>query len=192
MKSRVLQNARFTSTTEQRLAEEFDVHPLWTESDPGKFLGQHGREFVALATSGGVGADARLIKALPSLKLIASRGVGFDKIDLDACRRHRVAVCNTPGVLNDCVAELACGALIYVARDLCRADRFVCRGDWMRGRFPLSSRVSGKRLGILRLGRIGRTVARRASGFDMEVRYHNRQPVADVLYDYQPSPVELA
>ena len=192
MKPRVLQNARFTPAMEDRLAEQFDVHRLWIEADVGAFLAQHGDEFVAVVTNGAVGVDAALIDALPSLRLIASRGVGFDRIDLAAARQRNVAVSNTPGVLNDCVADLAIGALLAVARNVCSADRFVRRGDWLNGRFPMSTRVSGKRLGILGLGRIGRTVARRASGFDMAIRYHNRLPAADVVYGYEASVVELA
>lgn len=177
---------------EDRLAEQFDVHRLWIEADVGAFLAQHGDEFVAVVTNGAVGVDAALIDALPSLRLIASRGAGFDRIDLAAARQRNVAVSNTPGVLNDCVADLAIGALLAVVRNVCSADRFVRRGDWLNGRFPMSTRVSGKRLGILGLGRIGRTVARRASGFDMVIRYHNRQPAADVVYGYEASVVELA
>jgi len=189
---RILQNARFTPAMEERLASEFDIRPLWSETDPNAFLAARGGEFVALATTGGVGADAKLIDALPALRLIASRGVGFDKIDVGAAHRRGVAVSNTPGVLNDCVADLAFGALIAVARNLCVADRFVRHGDWHRGRFPMSTRVDGKRLGILGLGRIGRTVAKRASGFDMDIRYHGLHAAADVPYRYVPSPVELA
>jgi hydroxypyruvate reductase len=68
----------------------------------------------------------------------------------------------------------------------------VRRGDWERGRFPMMTRISGKRLGIVGLGAIGRTIARRASGFDMEVRYHNRREAAGVTYAYEPSLPELA
>ena len=192
MKPQVLQNARFTPATEAKLAAEFDIHPLWAESDPAAFLAQRGGEFVAVATTGGIGVDAALIDALPGLKLIASRGVGVDKLELDAARRRGVAVSNTPGVLNDCVADLALGALLAVSRRLCQADRFVRRGDWQRGRFPLSTRVSGKRLGIVGLGRIGRTVALRASGFNMEIRYHDVKALADVAFGYEAALVDLA
>jgi lactate dehydrogenase-like 2-hydroxyacid dehydrogenase len=101
-------------------------------------------------------------------------------------------VSNTPDVLTDCVADLAFGLLIDVARGLSAADRFVRRGDWKRGQFPLATRVSGKRLGVLGLGRIGRAVAKRAAGFDMETRYHNRTPLADLAYGYEASLVDLA
>jgi lactate dehydrogenase-like 2-hydroxyacid dehydrogenase len=129
---------------------------------------------------------------LPALRVIVSRGVGFEKIELIAAKKRGIAVSNTPDVLNDCVADMAIGALLCAARGLCAADRFVRRGDWQRGRFAMSTRVSGKRLGIFGLGRIGRTVAKRASGFDMKVRYCSRRKVADVDYGYEPSLVELA
>jgi hydroxypyruvate reductase len=192
MSQRLLQNGRFTAAMEATLNQEFDVHPLWREPDSDAFLAQRGAEFVGLVTTGGVGADAKLIDALPRLKVIASRGVGFDKIDLDAARRHGVSVSNTPGVLTGCVADYAFALLLCVARKLCNADRFVHQGEWQKGRFPMATRVHGKRLGILGLGRIGRTVAKRASGFDMEVHYHDVQAFADVPYTYESSLVELA
>jgi hydroxypyruvate reductase len=192
MRPRILQNARFTPAMEESLASEFDLHPLWRETDAAAFLASRGAEFTGLVTTGAVGVDAALIDALPALRVIASRGVGFDKIDLEASRRRGVAVSNTPGVLTDCVADMAFGALVCAARGLCAADRFVRRGAWRSGRFPMSARVAGKRLGILGLGRIGSAVARRALGFDMELRYHNRRAVPEADYAFERSLVELA
>lgn len=191
MKKQILQNGRLMPALESMLAEEFDVHPLWNEADPQAFLAQHGARFSALVTSAPLGASAELIDALPKLEVIASFGVGFDKLDLEAVKEKGVRVSTTPGVLNDCVADLAFGLLIDVARGISAADRFVRRGDWMKGRFPVTSRVSGKRLGIVGLGRIGQAIARRAAGFDMEVAYMNRGP-AQVPYRYEPSLAALA
>jgi len=192
VKPRLLQNARLTPAMEALLAEEFEVHQLWRDDDAAALIAKRGGEFTGLVTTGAVGADALLIDALPALKVIASRGVGFEKIDLEAARRRGVAVSNTPDVLTACVADFAIGALLCVARKLCLADRFVRRGDWQGGRFPMSARVSGKRLGILGLGRIGRAVAKRASAFDMEIRYHNLHPIPESAYGYESSLVELA
>ncbi|HEY9446159.1 MAG TPA: 2-hydroxyacid dehydrogenase [Burkholderiales bacterium] len=185
-------NARLSPEFERRLAGEFRIHPLWQEQDAVAFLARHGGEFAGVVTTAPVGASAALIDALPNLRVIVSRGVGYDAIDLDRARGRRISVSNTPGVLTACVADLAFGALIAAARGLCAADRFVRRGDWRRGRFPMTTRVNGKRLGILGLGAIGRAIARRASGFDMEVRYHNRRAVPDVPYIYESSLPELA
>jgi lactate dehydrogenase-like 2-hydroxyacid dehydrogenase len=192
MKPRILQNGRLSPALEKTLLEEFDTHPLWKEPHPAQFLAKQGGEFSGLVTSAMVGADATLIDALPALKVIASRGVGHDTIDMDAAKRRGIRVSNTPGVLTDCVADLAFGALIAVARSLAAADRFVRRGDWARGRFPTTTRVSGKRLGIFGLGRIGRTIARRGSGFDMEIGYTDLRAQDDVPYVFHSSLTELA
>ena len=82
----------------------------------------------------------------------------------------------TPDVLDDCVADLAFGLVLATARRIPDADRHVQAGRWPGGPYPLATRVSGKRLGIVGLGRIGRAVARRAAGFDMALRYHGRAP----------------
>ncbi|MFZ5549683.1 MAG: 2-hydroxyacid dehydrogenase [Pseudomonadota bacterium] len=177
---------------EARLAEAYDLHRLHDEPDRTGFLAARGADFDALVTSAPVGADAALIDALPNLKVIAGFGVGFDKVDQAAALRRGVKVSNTPDVLNDCVADLAFALLLDVARGVSAADRFVRRGDWLNGRFPITTRASGKRLGILGMGRIGSTVAERASGFGMTVGYCNRQPVAGLGFTYHASPVELA
>jgi lactate dehydrogenase-like 2-hydroxyacid dehydrogenase len=192
MKPPVLQHGRLMASLERALAERFDLHGLWQEADPKAFLAAHGHRFVALATSARFGADRALIEALPKLAVIASFGVGVDAIDLDAARERGVAVSNTPDVLTGCVADLAFGLLIDVARRLTAADRFVRRGDWRKGQFPLARRVWGGNLGIVGLGRIGEAVARRAGGFDMTVRYHNRRIVENCRYDYEASLPALA
>jgi len=192
VKPRILQHGRLMASLEAALDEHFDVHPLWRETDPRAFLAAHGAGFTGLATSARYGADRALIEALPRLAVIASFGVGVDTIDLPAAREHGVAVSNTPDVLTDCVADLAFGLLIDVARRLSAADRFVRRGDWPKGPFPLATRVSGKRLGIIGLGRIGAAIARRAGGFDMPVRYHNRRIVEGSPYEFEASAPALA
>jgi lactate dehydrogenase-like 2-hydroxyacid dehydrogenase len=192
LKPRILQHGRLMASLEAALAEHFDVHPLWRENDRKAFLAAHGAEFVGLATSARYGADRALIEALPSLRVIGNFGVGVDTIDLAAARERGVAVSNTPDVLTDCVADLAFGLLIDVARRLSAADRFVRRGDWLKGPFPLATRVWGKRLGIVGLGRIGAAIAKRAGGFDMTVRYHNRRIVENSPYEYEASLPALA
>ena len=192
MKPRLLQNGRLSADLEKTLTEEFDTYPLWKAADASTFLAKHGGEFSGLVTSAMVGADARLMDSLPALKVIASRGVGYDTIDVAHARQRGIQVSNTPGVLTDCVADLAFGGLIAVARSLAAAERFVRRGDWARGRFPMTTKVSGKRIGIFGLGRIGRTIARRASGFDMKVGYTDLHAHSGVDYEFKPSLVDLA
>ena len=192
MNKTILQHGRLLPSLEAALSREFDLHPLWSESDPDAFLARHGNRFVGVVTSAPVGASAALMQSLPALKVISSFGVGFDRIDLDAARSHGIHVSNTPNVLNNCVADLAIGLIIDAARGMSSADRFVRRGNWQQGRFPLATQVTGKRLGIVGLGRIGRAVAKRAAGFDMEIRYTNTHAVEDVSHEFVPALRDLA
>jgi lactate dehydrogenase-like 2-hydroxyacid dehydrogenase len=174
------------------LAQEFDTTVLSAQADPQQFLAAHGSEFAYLVTSASMGASASVIQALPALRGISSFGVGFDALDQDAILAKSARVGYTPGVLDDCVADLAFALLLDSARRLAAADRFVRAGLWPTKRFGVYTRASGKRLGILGMGRIGRQVARRASGFDMEVAYHNRRPVTDSPHRYFDSLQALA
>jgi hydroxypyruvate reductase len=192
-KHKILQAGRLMPELEARLAAEFDVHRLADEADPEAFLARRGAEFVGLATSaGGAGAGPSLMAALPALKVISSFGVGLDQIDLAQAARRAIPVGHTPEVLNDCVADIAMTLMLDVARGASAADRFVRRGDWPRAKFPLMRKVSGQRLGIVGLGRIGRTIAKRATGFEMEIRYHSRRPVEGAAWPHEASLVELA
>lgn len=147
---------------------------------------------TAVVTSAPVGVPAAWLAQLPALKVVSSFGVGLDRLPLDAARASGLPVGYTPDVLNDCVADLAMGLLIDGARRIAAADRFVRRGDWLNGRYPLTTRVSGKRLGIVGLGRIGQAVARRAAGFDMAIAYTNRRPAEGVAWRHEPSLTALA
>ncbi|WP_054019444.1 2-hydroxyacid dehydrogenase [Piscinibacter sakaiensis] len=159
-------------------------------------LAARGGAFQALVTSAAFGVDDGLLARLPALQVVSSFGVGLDRIDRAAAARRGVVVGYTPDVLNDCVADQAFGLLLAVARRLPAADRYVRAGRWdgppSAGRFPLGRRVSGAKLGIVGLGRIGRTIARRAGGFDMAVRYHSRRAVPDVPWQHEPSLRALA
>ncbi|XAH23124.1 2-hydroxyacid dehydrogenase [Xylophilus sp. GW821-FHT01B05] len=194
MRHRVLlQQGALLPALESRLTAQYEVQHLPPAgAERSAFLAAHGAGVQGLATSARFGADAALIAALPDLKVISSFGVGLDTLDLAAARARGIAVGYTPDVLNDCVADTAFALLMDVARNTSAADRFVRRGDWLKGQFPLSTQVSHKRLGILGMGRIGRVIARRSSGFDMQVRYHNRKPLQDVDYAYEPTLKGLA
>nr|WP_272888440.1 2-hydroxyacid dehydrogenase [Stutzerimonas stutzeri] len=173
------------------LAAEHEVLRFWEEGADA-LVAQHAQRIDVVVTSGRFGCTAALIEQLPNLRAIISFGVGYDAIDVAAARARDILVSNTPDVLNDCVADLAFGLVIDTARQMSRADRFVRAGKWLSGGLPLATQVSGKRLGIVGLGRIGETVAKRSSGFDMEVRYHNRRPVEGSGYGYESDLVELA
>jgi lactate dehydrogenase-like 2-hydroxyacid dehydrogenase len=192
----LLQALSLLPSLEQALAERYEVHRL-PPAGPEReaFLAARGSTFDGLVTSAAGGATAELIQALKKLRVISSFGVGLDKIALGAAAQRGIPVGYTPDVLNDCVADMAFALVLAAGRRIAEADRFVRAGRWTQKPatpFPLGRQVSGARLGIVGLGRIGRTVAKRASGFDMEVRYHNRRPVADVSWGYEPQLKELA
>jgi lactate dehydrogenase-like 2-hydroxyacid dehydrogenase len=187
----ILQLGPLTERFNRGLAAEHEVLRLW-EQDADALLDQHAQRVDIVVTSARFGCTATLIERLPNLRAIVSFGVGYDSIDVAAAKARGIPVSNTPDVLNDCVADLAFGLIIDCARQMSRADRFVRAGEWPSGGLPLAARVSGKKLGIVGLGRIGEAVAKRSSGFDMQVRYHNRRPVPASDYGYEASLVDLA
>ena len=125
----------------------------------------------AILTRSSYQLPASLLESLPNLKIIATSGVGFDGIPVDAARSRRVIVTNTPGVLDAAVCELAIGLLLSLLRRIPSADRFVRDEAWAHELFPLTSSLAGKRIGIVGLGRIGQGIARRLAGFDVEIAY---------------------
>jgi len=176
----------------ERLQREFTVHNLTQAPDKERLLAEVAPSIRGIQASGSGTVSAALIERLPKLEIISSFGVGYDGIDVAAAKRRNVIVTNTPEVLNDCVADLAMGLLIAASRGIARGDRYVRAGRWPEGNLPLLTRVSGKRLGIVGMGRIGRVIAKRASGFDMQIAYHARRRVADVPFTHYESLIDLA
>ncbi len=124
--------------------------------------------------------DAKVIAAAgPQLKLIASFGTGVDHIDLAAAQKRDIVVTNTPGVLTDDTADMTMALILAVARRLGAGEALARSGEW-GGWSPtsmLGMRLTGKRLGIVGMGRIGQAVARRARAFGLSIHYHNRKRV---------------
>lgn len=146
----------------------------------------------AIVTGGATGAPPELVARLPQLGIVAVNGVGTDKIDLADARARGVRVTITSGTLADDVADQAIALLLAVSKKVVRNDRFVRSGGWLTGNVPLGRKVSGKRVGILGLGHIGREIARRCEGFAMEIAYCTRTPVADAPYRHVADPAALA
>ncbi len=174
------------------LEEKFTLLRLDQAADKAAFLADVGGRVTAVASSGGGPGDAALMDALPNLKLISCFGVGVDGIDLAAAKARGVSVTNTPDVLTDCVADLAVGLLIATVRQIALGDRYVRRGDWLKGSMPLNTSLRGKKLGIIGLGRIGEAIAERAVSFGMEVGYHSRTKKTVVDFPYYATPIALA
>ncbi len=121
------------------------------------------------------------IPALPaSIRIIATHSVGYDHLNIPQAKARGITVTNTPGVLTDATADIAMLLLLGAARGASWGDRMVRENRWGETTLiaPMGFDVSGKRLGILGMGRIGQAVAKRAAGFGMELHYHSRNPVA--------------
>lgn len=179
MKPDILQLRDLPPAIEAALAETYAVHRPGAE------------DFAALApriravvTDGHRGLPAEILTALPALELVASFGVGYDAIDLAACRARGVRVSNTPDVLSDAVAELALGLMLALCRRIPAADALVRSGAWPRGGFGPTGQLAGSRAGILGLGRIGKAIAARLAACRVEICYHGRQAQADQPWRY--------
>ncbi|MFI5690930.1 2-hydroxyacid dehydrogenase [Kribbella sp. NPDC051586] len=174
------------------LADHCELIRLWEETDPDAVLAARRDEIVAVAT-GGTTIDGAFLDRLPAVRLVASFGVGYDRIDAGAAASRGVVVTNTPGVLDDEVADTALGLLLMTVRELGQAERHLRDGKWAAGHaYPLTrATLHGRRMGILGLGRIGQAIADRVQPFGVSVAYHNRHP-KDVSYPYYSSLAEMA
>ena len=188
----LLQVGVFPDWEEAPLRAEFTVHRYFEQADKPQFLAEVGPRIRGMATRGDLGADATLIAACPRLEVIAVNGVGYDAVDLQSCRARGIKLTNTPDVLTDDVADLAIALMLAQARAVVGGEAFVRRGDWQaKGGWPLQRRVSGKRAGILGLGRIGLAIAKRLAAFDMDIAYFGTAAKA-VAWPFIADPVALA
>lgn len=171
-KPEILQVGAYPEWDEKPLNELFTVHRYFEEEDKKAFLEKNAANIVGIATRGELGADKALIESLPSLEIISVYGVGYDAVDLDAAREKNIRVTNTPDVLTNDVADFAVAMMLSLSRQVIQGSEWVRSGNWSStGNLPLNSRVHGKRVGILGLGRIGCEVAKRLVGFGMDVSY---------------------
>lgn len=191
MKPTVLQICALPPSMEEALRAEYDLHRLPEGNAEDAWLQQHGAGVRGLVTGGHLGVPDHLWDRLPGLQMVGINGVGYDRVDLAQAKRRGVRVSNTPGVLTDDVADLAIGLLIACLRHIPQSDRYVRDGRWGRDPWPLATKVTGRRVGIVGMGRIGRAIARRLEGFDTVLAYTDVTPV-DVPYAFHPDPVALA
>ncbi len=190
----VVMPAKGMALIEDEISARLPLHRLWLEPNPGLWLAEWGPRIRALAMTGAhAPLDEAYMRQYPDLEIIASFGVGYDNIDAKAAARLGIIVTNTPGVLDDEVADTALGLMIMTVRQLPQAERYLRAGQWStKGAFPLSPSLRGRTVGILGLGRIGKAIAARVAGFGLDVVYHGRHAQADVAYRYYPTLIDLA
>ena len=187
----VLQVTPIHPEAQARLDRDYTViHAQLPEIDAA-WLAAHGAKVEAMVTGGNLGIPSGLMTALPNLQVVGINGVGFDKVDLDLARKTGVRVSNTPDVLTEDVADLAVGLTLSLLRRLPHAHNHVRAGKWPRGEVKLARKLSGKRVGIFGLGRIGRAVAKRFGGFTDHISYTDvaRQ---DVPFTFYPDAISMA
>ena len=187
----ILTTAKFPPAYLAALQSRFTVHDRLHLEDEAAFAAVAPR-IRGIAGSGESKVPAELIARLPALEIVSVMGVGYDGVDTAAAKARGVMVTHTPDVLNDEVADTTIGLMLCAARQLPAADRFVRRGDWPKGPMPLTRKMSGARLGLVGMGRIGKAIAHRAAAFGMRIAYHARSAKPEVDHTWFPDLVALA
>jgi len=173
------------------LRERFELVYAPDKTTRAHAVATQGANVRIVLTNGTTGLTAAEIDAMPTLTLVCAFGAGHENIDVAHARARGVAVANGAGTNDDCVADHAMALLLGSVRALTQLDR-ACRDGVWRDALPMRPQVSGKKLGILGLGAIGRKIARRAAAFDMAVAYHNRSRIDGLPYAYLSSAEALA
>ena len=173
------------------LQQNFTCHNLILDPLTEEALAAIAPQVRGIAANGEAKVGREFMARLPALEIVSVFGVGYDGVDVPAARERGIHVTHTPDVLTEDVADMAIALMLAVARNVVRADRFARSGEWKKGPFPFTTKVSGARLGIVGLGRIGQAIAQRAAAFDMQIAYHNRSR-KDVPYTYVEDIVSLA
>jgi lactate dehydrogenase-like 2-hydroxyacid dehydrogenase len=181
-KPTILQTGPYPDWDQEPLDAAFDMHRLFEAKDAAAVLENVGSDVRAIATRGELGADRAMIAACPKLEMIAVYGVGYDAVDLAACKEQGIAITNTPDVLTEDVADLGVAMMLCQSRAMVGAETWVRDGSWAaKGLYPLQRRVFGRKAGILGLGRIGFEIGKRLAGFGMDIAYSDVAPK-----DYAP------
>ncbi len=195
----VLMPAPLPPLIQDALDKRFLVHRLYAAPDKDALLREIGPEVRAIATGVPIltqdvsaPVTGALMSALPALEIVANLGVGYDNIDAAWAGANGVIVTNTPDVLTEETADTAFGLLLNAVRQFSRAERWLRRGEWLKGQFEPTASLRERTMGILGLGRIGKAIARRAEAFGVKIIYHNRKPDPSVGYAYCDSLLEMA
>lgn len=183
--------ARLAPFLMEPLQHAFNVHDRLHEQDAAAFE-RIAPRIRAICGSGESRVGAELIARLPALEIISIMGVGYDGVDVAAAKARGVMVGHTPDVLNDDVADLALALMLNIARRIPQADAYVRAGKWPGGPMPLARKMSGARLGVVGMGRIGQAIAQRALAFGMSVAYTARSAKAELPFAFYPTPQALA
>jgi lactate dehydrogenase-like 2-hydroxyacid dehydrogenase len=167
----------------QPLKANYRCHDYAQATDKTALIEAIGPKIRGLVQGGGTVTPESLLDALPNLEIISVFGVGYDGVPTGYCRKRGIKVTNTPDVLTDDVADVAVALVLMTGRGFVQANRFVQSGEWLRRGPELTTRLGGRTVGIVGLGRIGKAIAARVESMQMRVAYTGRKP-RDVPYRY--------
>src|SRR5499425_3376558 len=165
------------------LRTDYRCHDYYQASHKPGLLAAEGARVRGLVQGGGTMTPATLLDQLPKLEIISVFGVGYDGVPVAYCKGRGIKVTNTPDVLTEDVADVALGLVLMTGRGFVRANRFVQAGEWEKRGPELTTKLAGRKVGILGLGRIGKAIAQRVAAMRMNVAYTGRKP-QDVPYEY--------
>jgi lactate dehydrogenase-like 2-hydroxyacid dehydrogenase len=173
------------------LTSDYRCHDYAASGDKNALLASDGARMRGLVQGGGTVTPTTLLDALPKLEIISVFGVGYDGVPVDYCKQRGIKVTHTPDVLTDDVADVALGLILMSGRGFARFERFARAGQWANRGIELTTKLSGQRVGILGLGRIGKAIAKRVTALGMKVAYTGRKPQS-VPYEFLPDLKALA
>lgn len=191
-KPTILMTGAYPAWDMEALERDYRVLKLHEAEDANALIGRNALSIRAIATRGDLGAAAALMAQLPNLEIVSVFGVGTDAVDLGFARVNKIKVTNTPDVLTDDVADLGVALLLATARHVPQGDRLVRSGAWPQGGLPLVTKVSGKKAGIVGMGRIGASLAKRLNAFDCDIAYFARSEKDGSPFRFEPDLLALA
>jgi lactate dehydrogenase-like 2-hydroxyacid dehydrogenase len=191
MKPQVLVLIHLSEASYQTISAQYEILYAKDKQSRADMIAGAARQVAVVLTNGGTGLTGAEMAALPRLQLVCAFGAGYENVDVAYARAHGIEIATGAGTNDSCVADHAMALLLAVVRDIPGMDK-ACRSGGWRDHLPLQPDLSGKRMGIVGLGAIGKKIARRAHAFDVEVAYCNRKRRDDVDYAYFPDIAQLA
>lgn len=175
------------------LSEDFILHHFENQRDLGRISPIMAERIRGIAVSDLVRVDQAMLTKFPKLEIISTFGVGYDHVDFNYARDHKIVVTHTPDVLTEETADAVLGLLICTVREFVKADRYVRSGLWANQPYPLTpGSMRDRTVGMIGMGRIGRAIARRLDAMKIPVVYHTRRPAENVLYRHYPKLLDMA
>lgn len=176
------------------LEPKVTLHDYLGAKDKAAFIKSVGDKIRAIAIAYTANkVDAAFMQQFPKLEQISSFGVGYDHIDAKWAGAHGIVVTNTPGVLDEEVADTALGLLLCTVRELPQSERYLRAGKWPAAHYPLTkATLRNRTVGIVGMGRIGKAIAKRLDAFGVPVAYHSRNAQAGTNYKYYPKLLDMA